>query len=289
MILARCLRVPALHYNSFRVRLPIQYTYQPKRGALTFRRLQHSNKDSDKTSGYSIVKPTVFTLAFVGVGVLLAEESVNSKRYREWKRKVTKDIPPYINAISVLIGLNVAVFGMWKFKSLSGIMNNYFLTHSAQRSVLPLVLSAFSHSEPLHLFANMLGLAFLSPAVLQQLGTERFLALYLSSGIIANYLPNILRMNTIPSLGASGCLTGVLAAFCILNPKAELTPIIFPFLAIPAPIFLQLFVVSEVAMWALWRGSVFNHAAHLTGAAVGFVYTQWLLSRHRGQRKASWI
>ncbi|KAG0445517.1 hypothetical protein HPB47_014277 [Ixodes persulcatus] len=82
-----------------------------------------------------------------------------------------------------IIGMNAAVFLMWRVPRLQPTMVRYFSSNPASRSVcLPMLLSTFSHSSLLHLCANMLVLTSFAPAAVALWGKEQFVAMYLSAG-----------------------------------------------------------------------------------------------------------
>jgi len=74
-----------------------------------------------------------------------------------------------------------------------------------------------------HLLLNMMVLYFLGPTVELRLGTFRFTVLYIAAGLCGSIVYSIwallLSDPTIPAIGASGAVLGVLAAFSILFPN----------------------------------------------------------------------
>lgn len=78
----------------------------------------------------------------------------------------------------------------------------------------------FLHAEIMHIAGNMLFFWVFAPSVEDRLGIPRFLILYFSAGIIGDILQGLLDImlhgQTIPGLGASGCIMGVMGAYWYL-------------------------------------------------------------------------
>ncbi|CAM3499231.1 rhomboid family intramembrane serine protease [Nocardioides dubius] len=91
-----------------------------------------------------------------------------------------------------------------------------------------LFTSMFAHVEPWHLAMNMLALWFLGPQLEAALGRVRFLAVFLGSGLAGSVLVYWLSDAGSSTLGASGCVFGLLAAYLVVGRKvgADLTPIL---------------------------------------------------------------
>ena len=116
-----------------------------------------------------------------------------------------------------------------------------------------LVTSAFLHGGWMHLIANMLYLWVFGDNVEDAMGHWRFLAFYLICGLIAG-LAHIASDpgSTVPTLGASGAISGVLGAYLILHPKARvLVPIIIIPLYLPAWMLLIVWIGYQVASAAV--------------------------------------
>ncbi|MDX1576473.1 MAG: rhomboid family intramembrane serine protease [Kiloniellales bacterium] len=99
-----------------------------------------------------------------------------------------------------------------------------------------LVTAAFLHGGWMHLIANMLYLWVFGDNVEDAMGHWRFLAFYLLCGLAAG-LAHIAADpgSTIPTVGASGAISGVLGASLILHPKSRvLVPVIVIPLYLPA-------------------------------------------------------
>ncbi len=141
-----------------------------------------------------------------------------------------------------------------------------------------LVTSAFLHGSVSHLLFNLFGLWMLGGAVERALGTQRFLTFYFLSVLGASVLqlavisaPFVAGIGTpvvVPTVGASGGVLGVLAAFGMLFPRERL--FIFP---LPVPIQAWIFVLGYAAlslgMGVTGTAAGIAHFAHLGGMITG--------------------
>jgi len=142
-----------------------------------------------------------------------------------------------------------------------------------------LLASMFLHGGLLHLLGNLAFLLVFCDDVEARIGPKRFLILYLVSGIVATVVQALATpRSTLPIVGASGAIAGVLGAFLVLFPKARLSGV-FPvgclllpmrsraFFFIPGWFALQL----AAALWAppgTAQGGVAVYA-HLAGFVAG--------------------
>ncbi len=113
----------------------------------------------------------------------------------------------------------------------------------SRADLTPVLSSMFLHGGWLHIIANMWTLWVFGPALEDRLGSRRFLMLYLLSGLAATALHIVFNWSsTVPALGASGAIAGVIAAYARRFPYAWvniLQPIAFlpVFFMMPALLF----------------------------------------------------
>jgi membrane associated rhomboid family serine protease len=119
--------------------------------------------------------------------------------------------------------------------------------------------SMFMHGGWEHLLGNMLFLYIFGDNVEDALGHFRYLAFYLVSGLAAALTQILIDpSSTIPMVGASGAIAGVLGAYLVLYPRAPIhvvNPV--PFLWFVFGFFLVFpawLVVGEWFVWNLWLG-----------------------------------
>jgi membrane associated rhomboid family serine protease len=101
---------------------------------------------------------------------------------------------------------------------------------------LTLLTSMFMHGGWAHLLGNMLYLWIFGDNIEDKLGHLRYLAFYLVCGFAADMAHVLLNANSyIPSLGASGAISGVLGGYVLLFPHRKVNAIVFRFITtIPA-------------------------------------------------------
>ena len=132
-------------------------------------------------------------------------------------------------------------------------------------NLLSLVTSMFLHANILHLGLNMFFLLLSGDMVERELGNFRFLGLYLACGVIAGLFHSYLNSaSTIPTIGASGAIFGVLAALAILFPFRWLLKL-FGFIPIPMPAILFVFITILTETAYVSSGVIENvaHTAHV--------------------------
>jgi membrane associated rhomboid family serine protease len=94
--------------------------------------------------------------------------------------------------------------------------------------VATMFTSMFLHGSIMHLLGNMLYLWIFGNNIEEAMGRVRFLLFYLLTGVIAS-LAHVLSnpSSTLPSIGASGAISGVLGAYILLYPRARVLTLIF--------------------------------------------------------------
>ncbi len=149
---------------------------------------------------------------------------------------------PTNNVPFVTIGLiiaNIIVF-VWEILTpmegeqialLYGAIPHNLVTFRSAQMVSPLVsvfTSMFLHGGFFHIAGNMLFLWIFGDNIEDALGHFRFLVFYLFSGVVAAY-GNALTdpQSTLPMIGASGAISGVLGAYILLFPRARVHTLIF--------------------------------------------------------------
>jgi membrane associated rhomboid family serine protease/Zn-finger nucleic acid-binding protein len=148
---------------------------------------------------------------------------------------------------------------------------------------LPLVTHMFLHGSIVHLLGNLYFLWVFGDNVEDRLGSGRFLFLYLISGLGAALLHCLLSSDpTVPVVGASGAIAGVLAAYALLFPQARLVSLIFVFqVRWKTSTYLLMWLVLQF-VGALWSREHVAWWAHIGGFLVGAALV-W--SRRGGQGK----
>lgn len=143
---------------------------------------------------------------------------------------------------------------------------------------LAMVFSMFLHGDWFHLGSNMLVLWIFGNNVEDRMGVVRYVLFYLAAGVVATMAHvGVQPDSTIPLVGASGAIAGLMGAYLVWYPEAPIRTLILVFLKdIRAKWFLGLWFVmqfftgtdSAVAWMAHVGGFVF-------GVVVGLVVRYW--------------
>lgn len=133
-----------------------------------------------------------------------------------------------------------------------GMVPARLLQNPSAMQVITLFTSMFLHGGWVHLLGNMLALYIFGDNVEDRLGSGRYLVFYLVCGLVATAAHIALNRNSpVPTIGASGAISGVLAAYLLFFPTARVITLIpmffFPwFVEIPAVIYLGLWFLSQL-------------------------------------------
>jgi rhomboid family protein len=93
---------------------------------------------------------------------------------------------------------------------------------------VPVFASMFLHGGWLHLIGNMLFLFVFGRSIEDRYGHFQFLILYFVSGLVAAVTHILLNAgSTVPTIGASGAIAGVLGAYAVCFPRARISTLIF--------------------------------------------------------------
>jgi len=145
---------------------------------------------------------------------------------------------------------------------------------------LTLISSMFMHGGWGHLLGNMLFLWIFGDNIENRLGHSRYLVFYLVCGVIASLSHVLVTYMTgqnllIPSLGASGAISGVLGGYIILFPKRRVNVLLLRFVvAVPAFVALGFWIgfqiISGLGMLG-GEGDGVAYGAHIGGFLAGML------------------
>jgi len=170
--------------------------------------------------------------------------------------------------------------------------NNFLVSWSAltEGRYWTLITSVFSHNNFMHIFFNMYVLYGFGPVIEQVLGTRRFLQFYFVAGIFSSFCHAfvsawLLHEPSLPALGASGAISGIIFLFALIFPKQKI--LLFGFVPIAAIWGALLFVGLDI--WGLIAqaeggGLPIGHGAHLGGSLAGVIYYFFFL-RPKAEQK----
>ena len=162
---------------------------------------------------------------------------------------------------------------------------NVFLTFGliptkvfAFENLYTFVTYMFIHSDPFHLFGNMLFLFIFGNFCEPSTGHLRFLAIYVASGMLGVF-PHLLFFSTsnVPCVGASGAIFGIIGAYPVLFPLKPSGPrhaIIPPIVGIPA-------FVLFATLVSLYNPSI-GVLIHIGGFITGLAATRIMFPQTEG-------
>jgi membrane associated rhomboid family serine protease len=137
-----------------------------------------------------------------------------------------------------------------------------------------LLTAVFMHGGIAHLLGNMWFLWIFGDNVEDDLGHGRYVAFYLLCGLLASLAHVLLNFSsTIPSLGASGAISGVMGAYLLLHPHRTVTVLLFRVITqVPGYVAVGLWfvfqVISGLGMLGGMSGGV-AYGAHIGGFIAG--------------------
>jgi membrane associated rhomboid family serine protease len=159
-----------------------------------------------------------------------------------------------------------------------------------------LFTSMSMHGGLLHLGGNMLFLWIFGNNVEDSMGPIRFIIFYVLGGLAADAAQiAISPSSTVPTIGASGAVAGVLGGYLLLFPQARVVTVIFvifffTILELPALLFLGFWVLQQAvfAYFDLFQpsgeGGGVAYFAHLGGFVFGLLLIRVFTRRRRERR-----
>ena len=160
---------------------------------------------------------------------------------------------------------------------------------------LTLLTSMFMHGGIAHILGNMLYLWIFGDNVEDAMGHGRYLVFYLIIGIIAS-LAHVFSTAAfggdplVPSLGASGAISGVLAGYLVLFPRKRVLVLFFRFIQpVPAIVAIGLWflfqLISGIGMLGQGsQGGGVAYAAHIGGFIAGLILVKFFAAGQSSRR-----
>ena len=160
---------------------------------------------------------------------------------------------------------------------------------------LTLITSMFMHGGFMHLIGNMLYLWIFADNIEDELGPVKFICFYILSGIAAALTQVFLNTeSTIPMIGASGAIGGVLGAYIVNHPKAKVIVLI------PLGFFSQIVKIPALYVLGFWfvlqfinsslsssEGGGVAYGAHIGGFIFGAVAILFFNKKNKPLPKSS--
>jgi membrane associated rhomboid family serine protease len=194
----------------------------------------------------------------------------------------TKPVKPLVTWL--IIAANIVVFFIEVAadeEKTSALIKTYALTPIALTQPtsffaslpadLTLATYMFLHADILHLLSNMIFLFVFGDDVERALGRLRFTVFYFASGIVGGLVfAASAPQSAIPLIGASGAVSGVIAAYLMLRPCAKIKVLLFPFI-FPLSAFWVIgsYVVIQVVRLAAQPDDDVAYWCHVGGLLAG--------------------
>jgi membrane associated rhomboid family serine protease len=197
----------------------------------------------------------------------------------------------------LLIILNVLVFlyenslspsALERLTLTWGLVPTQLMAHPATVWIT-IFTAMFLHGGWFHILSNMWVLFIFGDNIEDRLGGARYLVFYLLCGVAAGLFESfVLQGSSVPMIGASGAIAGVLGAYLVLYPRARiasLVPILFIFtiIEIPAILFLLFWFVTQLfSGWLTLQGSTGSGIAwwaHVGGFLFGLLAVNLFVQR----------
>jgi membrane associated rhomboid family serine protease len=205
------------------------------------------------------------------------------------------------NAVIQIIIINVIIFvglffiSLLRYAGLEAVVvliQNQFIIPSDLSEFIfrpwTALTYAFNHAGVFHIFFNMLVLYWFGQLFVEYLGSQKLVNLYVISAIAGAFV-FLIVYNLIPSLGyanmvgASGAVYGIVVATATFLPNYRFHLL---FIGPVKIMYIALFTIF-ISIISLDRGqNVGGDLAHLTGAAVGFLYARQI---QRGREMGTWV
>jgi hypothetical protein len=201
---------------------------------------------------------------------------------------------PAVNIL--IIGLNIVAF-LWEIAQGPELKEVFYfygmvplrysnpeisVHFTAFEQTLPFLTSMFLHGGFLHIIMNMWFLYIFGDNVEDRLGHIRYFIFYLFCGVAAGLVHLLTNWNSnVPTIGASGAISGVMGAYLLLYPRSKILTLIFifffiQFVEIPAFIFLGFWFLLQLLSAGITPKNVGGVAfwAHIGGFVAGLVFVK---------------
>lgn len=164
---------------------------------------------------------------------------------------------PVVNIALIITNIGVYFWGVslgpgmeriyFQFGVVPSDVVSAFADYRYMDAILPFFTSMFLHAGLLHLGGNMLYLWIFGDNIEDKLGRVRYVSFYLVCGLAAGLTHLGLDPGSnVPTVGASGAISGVLGAYLVMFPRARVLTVI------PVFFFLQIAELSAIVVLGFW-------------------------------------
>lgn len=196
-------------------------------------------------------------------------------------------------ATYVLIALNLVVFYLeFQASNIESLIQRYALipnelSLSSLESWVPLFTSQFLHGGLVHLLSNIWFLKIFGDSVESVMGGLNFFVFYLASGVAAGLVQFAVEpSSSIPVLGASGAVAGILGAYFVFFPRHRIETLIpvwgfWQIVELPASFMLFYWFIIQLlsgiaSVGLAYSGGGIAFFAHAGGFVFGFLLSKML-------------
>jgi membrane associated rhomboid family serine protease len=201
---------------------------------------------------------------------------------------------PFVTIAFIAINVVVFIYEMSLGRNINTFIFQFGMIPKnivAGQNLHTLFTSMFLHGGFWHILGNMLYLYIFGDNVEDAFGHFGFLIMYLVSGLVGSAAHILTAVGSkIPTIGASGAVSGVLGAYFVLYPRAQvlaLVPIFFfiRIMALPAFIFLGFWFLLQLLYGAgsMGGGAGVAFFAHIGGFVIGILLGLLVKNRVRRQ------
>ena len=171
-----------------------------------------------------------------------------------------------VNVLAFLYQLTLPDVALERFILTAGAVP-YRITHDfGLPAAFTMFTSMFLHGGWTHILGNMLYLWIFGDNVEEHLGRLNYLIFYLGAGLAALVAQiAVSPSSTVPTIGASGAIAGVLGAYAVLFPRARVRTVILV-------VFIRLITLPALVVLGFWFVlQLFNGLASVTAMSSGGV------------------
>ncbi len=200
---------------------------------------------------------------------------------------------------TTIIVINILVF-LLELAGGDAFINRWSLVSAdivAGRNWITVLTAMFMHAGWMHIIGNMLFFWVFGPEIEDVMGPVRYLAFYLLGGLVATLAQVVIDpASTVPNLGASGAIAGVLGAFLITYPRDRIRTVLLlgwfsQVTFVPAIVLVGIWFLTQVldeigALVQTQTGGV-AYMAHIGGFLFGLIFGRFFETRQRRSEQGS--
>ena len=163
---------------------------------------------------------------------------------------------PIVNTTFIIVNILLFIYEMWITPDLKLFLYQYGLVPYVITTELeigifhriyPFFTSMFLHSGWFHIIGNMLFLYIFGDNIEDRMGHFRYFIFYITIGLIAALIQFVTSIkSTVPIIGASGAISGVIGAYLLFYPNAKILTVV------PILIFIRIIYIPATVFIIIW-------------------------------------